>query len=159
MEASDLEDGQELCPICGATNFPGELEYCVHFVGAAWCGQMVWLEASWQGFWGALNEMVSLLEELELSAQDNDELLSQIEDNETANYASVALLGGEYSIYDVLNWPIFVPGRRVETKGMIGESGNTYYSREPANAFYGRETLYLEEVIRKLRSRISRITD
>lgn len=129
---SDLEDGQEICPICDRLNEPGADDACEHFVGSAWDGMLVWGDGveRFGSLWSTLRSAVE--ERPELAGSLTAELAAVVGRREGNGRADISQELWDLSPSDALLQLIPVKsGPSVVTDGMLSGLGVSMYLRQP----------------------------
>jgi len=70
----ELNEGEEICPICSAINNPGAAEFgCDHFVAIIWEGELHWTHPM-------IDELITEIELIQEIIIDNEHLFNIVDD-------------------------------------------------------------------------------
>lgn len=122
---SDLDDGQEVCPICGQVICPGAVQYCDHYLWTRWDGQVIWEIPAASHLTKVASELVDYLFEV-----DAEGWLHEALDQATDQHSNLVALVRDVSAVsdeDLILPEAAVAGQRRETDGMLSGSGHSVF--------------------------------
>lgn len=121
----DLDESQEVCPICGQVICPGAVQYCDHYLWTRWDGQVIWEIAAASHLTKVASELMDYLFEV-----DEEGWLQEALDQATGQYGNLVALVrdvGAVSDEDLILPEEVVVGQRRETDGMLSGSGHSVF--------------------------------
>jgi len=141
---SQCEDGWEHCPICDRLNSPGAVDYCNHYLGSFWEGEIIWSDhfEAFRAVYGACREIIEIMEDMQSEVNWLDVLARDVA------YLGIPkdyiMVIDVYSYTDsqaLLELISFTLGPEIETDGMLGGVGYSLY-HENSNAIRDVTAMY-----------------
>lgn len=150
-DESELEDGQEICPVCGAVNWPGAEDVCSHYLWNHWDNEIIWAIPSGSDLVQLAMDFVNAIHE----ATYDDKIayvLTALSAAGQTRYEALAKMGAELNLQAVLDHESIQVGKTVVTAAMIGGSGHSEYSSEPAEMWVEAELAKLKSALTVVRN-------
>lgn len=122
---SDLDEGQEVCPICGQVICPGAVQFCDHYLWTRWDGQVIWEIPAASHLTKVASELMDYLFEV-----DAEGWLQEALDQATDQHSNLIALVRDVSAVsdeDLILPDSVVTGQRRETDGMLSGSGHSVF--------------------------------
>jgi len=155
--AEELEEGQEICPICGEINLPGACETCGHYVGMLWDGFPTWQVDGAAQYWDLCNLIVELI--LEEAGEDDTGIAKRAADRLQAVgaahiFGAAADLGEELTTWFFIEEQPEIRLHGLITGGhtLMEGSGTSIYCEHPADQVFLRLVREAEFALATLQS-------
>lgn len=117
----DLEEGQEVCPICNEVIMPGAGQFCQHYLWTRWDGEVIWEIKSASDLVRLSSDLWEQLCELEGDG-DLNEVLDEVE-RQFKQLISLARDASSVHPDDFISTGPLQSGTSRQTEGMVSGAG------------------------------------
>jgi len=127
---TQCEDGWEYCPICDRLNSPGAVDYCNHYLGSLWEGEIIW-STDFEEFdtvYHACSEIIQTMEEMKGEVNWLDILARDVTHlGIPEDYIMVTDIYSYTASRALLELVSFTYGPEIVTDGMLGGVSYSLY--------------------------------
>ncbi|MBC2836519.1 hypothetical protein [Paragemmobacter straminiformis] len=144
--SEELEEGQDICPVCRTLVWPGAMDYCQHYLWTRWDGQIIWPSSEAEGLLRIANDFVASVYDAEEGGWAALAYVA-LRDGGSPEAAEFVAQGYSLSTEDVADAPDTKIGKWRETDGMLSGSGVACFAPIAAAAWAERRSVALKTAL------------